>query len=319
MTADGNLDETVWYLLQKEQEDGSLETVGEDKNEAGTEFTFTLPKNTGKQDITYILTVKDREPAADGSSGYDWTGAATASIIARAEQGEVETPEGPQKPETPEEPGTPETPEDPETPETPEDPEDPKDLETPENSEKSENSQKPVIKVGGIKLSAPSGKIAAGKSVKVTASVSPANANNRKVKWKSSNTKYASVNQSGKVTMKKAGAGKSVTITATAVDGSGRKASYRFHIMKGSVRKIVLQSEKSVKVGKKIKITAKVKTTGKKANKKLKWTSSNTKYASVSQKGVVKAKKAGRGKKVKITASSTDGSNKKKVIKIKIK
>ena len=57
----------------------------------------------------------------------------------------------------------------------------------------------------------------------------------------------------------------------------------------------------------------------KKANKKLKWTSSNKKYATVSSAGKVKALKAGKGKKVKITAAATDGSGKKKTITIKIK
>lgn len=89
--------------------------------------------------------------------------------------------------------------------------------------------------------------------------------------------------------------------------------------MKESVKSIKLKAKKTVKAGKSLKVKATVKTTGKKVNKKLKWTSSNVKYATVSSKGVVKAKKAGKGKIVKITASSTDGSNKKKVIKIKIK
>ena len=56
-----------------------------------------------------------------------------------------------------------------------------------------------------------------------------------------------------------------------------------------------------------------------KANKKIKWTSSNTKYATVSSTGVVKTKKAGKGKKVKITAKATDGSGKKKSVTIRIK
>lgn len=55
------------------------------------------------------------------------------------------------------------------------------------------------------------------------------------------------------------------------------------------------------------------------ANKKLQWISSNTKYATVSASGKIKTKKAGKGKTVKITAMSTDGSNKKQIIKIKIR
>ena len=62
-----------------------------------------------------------------------------------------------------------------------------------------------------------------------------------------------------------------------------------------------------------------VKANGKKANKKLSWTSSNKDYAVVNSKGKVTAKKAGKGKTVKITAKATDGSGKKKTIAIKIK
>ena len=55
------------------------------------------------------------------------------------------------------------------------------------------------------------------------------------------------------------------------------------------------------------------------ANKKLIWKSSNTKYATVSSSGKVIAKKTGKKKTVIITVMSTDGTNKKKTVKIKIK
>lgn len=175
------------------------------------------------------------------------------------------------------------------------------------------------IKVSKVMVSGSSKNIAAGKKIKLTAKVSPSNAANKAVKWKSSNKKYATVDAKGNVTVKKAGAGKSVTITAIAADGSGKKATYKIKIMKDSVKSVTLKANKSLKAGKSLKVKATVKTTGKNANKTLKWTSSNTKYATVSAKGVVKAKKAGKDKKVKITAAATDGSNKKKTITIKIK
>ncbi len=175
------------------------------------------------------------------------------------------------------------------------------------------------VKVGSISLSAVSGKIAAGRKIQMTASVLPANAVNKTVIYKSSNTKYAAVSASGKVTVKKAGAGKTVTITATAADGSGKSASYRIKIMKNAVKSVKIKGAKAVKAGRKLKLKTVVKTTGKKVNKKLKWTSSNSRYASVSSSGVVKTKKAGKGKAVKITAMATDGSNKKSTVRIKIK
>ena len=182
-----------------------------------------------------------------------------------------------------------------------------------------QNQDKQSIKVSGIKINGMSKTIAAGKKLSLTANVTPANAENKAVTWVSSNSKYAAVDARGKVTAKKAGAGKTVKITAAAKDGSGTQAVYQIKIMKDAVKSIRLKAKKSVKAGKKLAIKATVKTTGKKANKKLAWTSSNTKYATVNAKGTVSAKKAGKGRKVKITAQSTDGSGKKKTVTIKIK
>lgn len=163
-------------------------------------------------------------------------------------------------------------------------------------------------------------KIAAGKKIQLKAVVAPSNATNPAVTWTSSNTKYATVTSKGKVTMKKAGIGKMVTITATETDGSGKKAIYKIKIMKHAVKKVKITARKrTVQAGKTLKLKATVTTTGKSANKTLKWTSSNTKYATVSKSGKVKAKQAGKGKKVTITAMATDGSGKKAKVKIKIK
>ena len=175
-----------------------------------------------------------------------------------------------------------------------------------------------VVKVSSIRLSGISKQIAAGKKIALKASVLPANSSNKKLTWKSSNTKVATVSQSGVVTLKKNSGGKKVTITATAQDGSKKFASWKITSMRGIVKSVKVSGAKSVKAGKTLKLKAKVSAT-KKANTKLKWSSSNTKIATVSQKGVVKAGKAAKGKTVKITAMTTDGSNKKSTIKIKIK
>ena len=60
------------------------------------------------------------------------------------------------------------------------------------------------------------------KSFRLTAQVSPASAYNKKVSWKSTNPKVAKVSAKGVVKAKKKGR---AFITATAKDGSGRKAS----------------------------------------------------------------------------------------------
>lgn len=76
-----------------------------------------------------------------------------------------------------------------------------------------------VIKVG---LNYSTIYLAKGKSKTLKATVSPANAANRSVKWTSSNKKIVTVSSKGKVTGKKAG---TATITVKAKDGSGKKAT----------------------------------------------------------------------------------------------
>lgn len=182
------------------------------------------------------------------------------------------------------------------------------------------DSEPTPIKVTKVTVKGESKKIAAGKKLKLTCTAAPINADDRRVVWKSSNKKYATVSAKGVVTTKKAGSGKRVIITATAKDGSGKKATYKISIVKHVVKSVKITTKtKTVKPGKKLSLKAKVTVSGKTANKTLLWTSSNTKYATVSKTGVVKASKKAKGKSVKITARALDGSGKKATIKIKIK
>lgn len=175
------------------------------------------------------------------------------------------------------------------------------------------------IKVSKITITTTtSNKIATGKKVTLKATVTPSNAYNKGVTWKSSNTKVATVSSSGIVTTKKKMGGKTVTITATAKDGSGKKASYKIYVKKGIVKKVYISGVKSVKAGKKLYLKGKTSASSG-ANRTLKWSSSNTKYAKVSSKGTVTTYKAGKKKSVKITARAVDGSGKSKTVTIKIK
>lgn len=102
-------------------------------------------------------------------------------------------------------------------------------------------------------------------------------------------------------------------------------SSYSFRIT-GNVsvaavfKKTVVKLNKknlSLSAGRTYRLKAKVKTVGKK--KSVTWKTGNSKYASVSKKGVVKAKKAGRGKTVTIYARAKDGSRSYAKLKVKIR
>ena len=84
-----------------------------------------------------------------------------------------------------------------------------------EVSLKTKLTKKISLKVGKKKKIAISGKV---KKAKYT--------------FKSSKKAVASVSKSGVVTAKKAGIGKTVTITAKATDGSGKKATIKIKIKK---------------------------------------------------------------------------------------
>ena len=166
----------------------------------------------------------------------------------------------------------------------------------------------------------PSKKLAAGKKVKLSIEKENKEIDNTSIVWSSSNKEYATVSKLGIVSCKKKGIGKNVVITAESADGGTKLASVTITIMKHAVTNVKIRNApKKLAVGEKVKLDPVISTTGKSANTILNWTSSNPKYANVNSKGKVIAKKAGKGKTVIITAKSTDGSNKKCSIKIKIK
>lgn len=156
-----------------------------------------------------------------------------------------------------------------------------------------------------------------GKSTTVKTTVTPTNATNKKLKWTTSNTKVAIVNNQGKITAK----GKGVAIIKVmALDGSSKYA-----ICKVTVKQPVT----SVKLNKKsatlkVKGNAKQKTVTLKAtvypknanNKAVSWKSSNSKIATVNSKGKVIAKKRGT---CYITATAKDGSKKSAKCKVVVK
>ncbi len=78
---------------------------------------------------------------------------------------------------------------------------------------------KPVVKVTSVKLNRTKLTLNKGKTVSLKATVNPSGATNKRVSWKSSNTKVATVDKNGKV---KAVSKGTATITVTTADGSKR-------------------------------------------------------------------------------------------------
>lgn len=170
-----------------------------------------------------------------------------------------------------------------------------------------------TVKVTGVKLNKTAASLVAGKTLQLTATVTPVNATNKAVTWKSSNPAVASVSSTGKVTAKKAGTAK---ITVTTKDGNktatatikvyAKTTKVTVKAAGYEVKKITLVKKKSVKL-----VSAVAPKT---AMQGVTYKSSKKKVATVSSKGVVKAKKAGT---TKITIKSKDGL-KKQTIKVTV-
>lgn len=153
-----------------------------------------------------------------------------------------------------------------------------------------------------------------GKTVNIKATVKPKNASNKKLKYKTSNKKNATVNSKGKVKGIKNG---TVTITVTAADGSKKKATCKVGVYTAKIKKATVSpSKKTLNVGQTVTLKTKIKSPSKGAVNLFTWTSSNKKVASVDANGKVKALKAGTAT---ITGTAADGSKKKVTCKITVK
>ena len=138
--------------------------------------------------------------------------------------------------------------------------------------------------------------------IRLSAKVFPLSAE-QSVTWKSSNAKVASIDASGKITCLKAG---TVTITATANDGSGKKASFKLQIVK--LMKSLGLVDVSVAGGKSVTLKP-LFTPADPTNKKLAWSVSENKYGiKINGSGKVSTKAVTEPVNVTVTASALDGS-----------
>lgn len=180
--------------------------------------------------------------------------------------------------------------------------------------------------VQSLVLTGPS-EVGAGKSITLTATALPDSAVTKTVTWTSGDVTKATVSN-GKVTAKKNVSG-TVTITATAKDGSGVTATKEITILTPAEKVTILSGGNDV-TGKKLgldldesgKKTVALTTALSAANaangsvsQDVLWTSSNVRVATVDANGLVTA---GMNGTATITAAATDGSGKKGSVTVNV-
>ncbi|MDE5939737.1 MAG: S8 family serine peptidase [Lachnospiraceae bacterium] len=193
------------------------------------------------------------------------------------------------------------------------------------------------IEISGVQ------QVAVGKSIQLSAEVTPAYAVNKKVKWELRNADGTAltadlanklkISSGGKVTAGKTAPPGTYKVVATAQDDGKRTAEYEIEVISGiRVKSVKFLKEKTGKtVLKSVNLSLPVQETYDLARHLVpepesgsitltaadfKWTSSNRLVAEVDGAGVVTAKKAG---KVTITALANDSSNKKAACTVTVK
>lgn len=133
------------------------------------------------------------------------------------------------------------------------------------------------------------------------------------VTWKSSNAKVASIDAGGKITCLKAG---TVTITATAKDGSAKKASFKLTVVK--LMKDLTLEDGIIAGGKSLTLKPLI-TPADTTNKKLSWSvSENEAGIKISSSGKLTTKAVKEAVKVTVTVSALDGSDVQKTCNVTV-
>ena len=167
---------------------------------------------------------------------------------------------------------------------------------------KSKSSSVPVSSIA-ITSNTSNVSVKVGSSISTSYSITPSNATNKGVTWRSSNSNVASVDGNGKVTGRSVG---TATISVTSNDG-GKTASYSVHVYNDvAVTGVTITSNKSnviVRAGTTVGTSCSVAPSNA-TNKGVTWSSSNSGVATVDGNGTVKGVSAGTAN---ITVKTNDG------------
>jgi uncharacterized protein YjdB len=155
----------------------------------------------------------------------------------------------------------------------------------------------PPVAVTGVTLDKSSLELAKGSTARLQATVAPSNAENKNVTWSSSNNNVATVAVDGTITAKSNG---TATITVTTADGN-KTASCNVQVVSHATKVITTANASMVK-GTTLNLASTMTPTD--TTDQITWSSSNTKVATVSNTGKVKA--VGLGSST-ITATATGG------------
>ena len=171
---------------------------------------------------------------------------------------------------------------------------------------------KPAVKVTSVKINYTSKVLNRGSKFTLKATVSPSNATNKTVKWTTTNSKIATVTQTGIVTAKAKG---TAYIRATANDGSKKYAQCKVTVKQPVTAVKLNATAKTLNRGSKTTLKATVYPSSASV-RTVSWKSLNTRVATVTSKGVVTAKSKGA---TYVRATALDGSRKYAQCKITVK
>lgn len=163
----------------------------------------------------------------------------------------------------------------------------------------------------GITVSPSNIELTIGENATLSPTIKPSNTSDKSVKWSTSNSRIAVVDNKGNVTAK--GLGKA-TITVKTADGSNKTANCEVTVVQKATKLVLNATDIQLNINKTYTLVATITPTNT-TNKQITWSSSNSSIATVDKNGKVTAKKVGTAT---ITAKTNDGSNLSASCKVKV-